>query len=103
LTDREDMHVAFEESKDSNQRVDIIVEVKTPRRQRHIARVLPIRDVDLVARQEGLDRTAQQCGEVSGHECDQQHAWVLCGSCPSDFPLEVQGHGKRAFTRPPPH
>ncbi len=55
-----------------HQIVDVIVEIEDARPPgRHRARVAPIGDVDVVARQEGLDRAAQQRGVMARHGRDQ--------------------------------
>ena len=59
------VHVAAEEAEHVAHGVDVVVEVEAAGLDRHVARVLPVGDVDLVVGQEGLDRAAQQRGEVS--------------------------------------
>ena len=56
---------------------DIVVEAEGAVGQRRVAGVAPVGDVDVVVRQQGLDRAAQQGGEVAGQRRDQQDARLL--------------------------
>ena len=54
--------------------VDELVEAEAPLGQRHVARVLPVGDVEVVLGQHHLDGAAQQRGEVPRHRRHQQDA-----------------------------
>jgi hypothetical protein len=52
--------------------VDVVVEIEAAFRHRHHARIDPVGDVDVVVRQEGFDRAAQQRRVVARHRRDDQ-------------------------------
>jgi hypothetical protein len=60
--------------------IDIIVEVEGPVGERHQLRVAPVSDVNVVARQHPLDRSAQQRREVTRHRRDDQQLRMVLGS-----------------------
>ena len=74
LAYRDDMHVAAELMQHLDDVIDIIIEVEAAFGQRHHARVGPVGDVDLMGRQEGFDRAAQQRRVMPGHRRHDQHA-----------------------------
>ena len=80
LAHREHVHVAAEEAEHVDHRVDVVVEIERAGRQRHVARILPVGDVDLVIGQERLDGAAQQRGEMARHRRHQQQARVARGA-----------------------
>ena len=47
---------------------------KRPARERHVARVVPVGDVDVVVGQHRAHGVAQQRREVARHRRDDQHA-----------------------------
>ena len=100
LADGKYMHVAAEESEHGDHGVDVVVEVEAAGGQRHVARILPVRDVDLVLGQERLDGAAQKRGEVARHGRDQQQPRVLRGEGRIDVALEME---KAAEGRLPHH
>ena len=53
--------------------VDVVVEVEAAFGQRHLARVLPVGDVDLVVFQHGADGVTQQGGVVAGERGNDQY------------------------------
>jgi len=57
-----------------NEIIDIIVEVEAAVRQRNHLRVAPVGNVNVVARQQALDRAAQQGRIVARHWRDDQQA-----------------------------
>ena len=70
---------------------DIFVEAEAPFRDRYVARIVPVGDVDVVLGQHGAHGGAQQCGEMSGQRRDQQHARLRL----VDVLLEMQQRGER--------
>src|SRR5215470_13048046 len=50
LAHRKHMNVSFEETQDSFDRVDVIVEIEVAVDQRNVARILPVGDVDISVR-----------------------------------------------------
>ena len=71
LADRHQMCLWPEHLQKRNQMLREVVETKCPLAQRHIARAMPIGDVDIMIQQQGLNRAAQQGGEVPGHRRDK--------------------------------
>ena len=71
-----------------DQVVDVVVEVEGAGGQRHVARVHPVGDVDVMLGQHLLDRAAQQRREMPRHRGDDQHLGVVAPLA-SDA-LEVQ-------------
>ena len=57
--------------------IDEVVEVEAAHGQRHVARVDPVGDVEIVLRQHRLDGAAQQRRVVARHRRDQQHLRVV--------------------------
>ena len=52
--------------------VDVIVEIEAAIGQRHIARVAPVGDVNVIGRQKGFDRAAQQGRVMARHGRNDQ-------------------------------
>ncbi len=61
-----------DELEELDQIIDIIVEIEAAVGQRHQLRVAPVGDVDIAARQQPLDRAAQQRRIVARHRRDDQ-------------------------------
>ena len=79
LADGECMDARPEVSEHQPQIVDVIVEIERSERERHEARVRPVRDVDVAVRQELLDRSAQQRRVMAGHRRDNQELRLILG------------------------
>ena len=75
--------------------IDVFVEAEPAGGQRHVARVVPIGDVDVVLGQHGAHGAAQQRREMAGQRRHQQHA-RLRGR---DVLLEVQQRAERRHLR----
>ncbi len=73
LAHRYHVGVAVQRMQHRDHVVDVVVEIEAPFRERHHAGVDPFGDVDVVIRQERLDRAAQQRRVVAGHRRDDQH------------------------------
>ncbi len=73
LAHAHDVHIALVHVEQLDQVVDVVVEVEGALHQRHHARVDPVGDIDIVAREHGLDRAAQQRGEMARHRRHDQH------------------------------
>jgi hypothetical protein len=56
-----------------DQVADVVVQVELAARQRDLAGVEPVRDVDVMFGQQRLDRAAQQRGVVPRHRRHQKH------------------------------
>ena len=95
LAHGEHVHVAAEEAEHVGHGVDVVVEIEAAGGQRHVARVLPVGDVDLVVGQERLDRAAQERGEVARHGRHQQQARMLRGAGRIDVALEMDEAAER--------
>ena len=67
LTDRDHVDVAAEHVEHLDQIIDIVLEIEAAFRHRHHPRVGPVGDVDLMGRQKGFHRPAQQGRIVTGH------------------------------------
>jgi hypothetical protein len=74
--DRDPLTLGAEELTEFNEIVDVVVEVEPPFRQRHVAGVDPVGDVDVMFRQHRLDRAAEQGGEMAGHRRDDQNLGI---------------------------
>ncbi len=57
--------------------LDIFIQPELALLQRHVARVVPIGDVDVMIAQQGLHGAAQQGRKVARHRRHQQHARLL--------------------------
>ncbi len=66
LTDRHHVRLSAQPVQHRDDVVDIVVEIETAVRQRHLTGVDPVGDVDLMGRQENFHRTAQQGRVVAG-------------------------------------
>ena len=75
--------------------LDVLVEPEPAGRQRHVARVVPVGDVDVVVGEHRAHGVAQQRGEMAGHRRDEEHA-RLCGR---DVLPEVQQGCERRRVR----
>ena len=72
LAHRDHVGVAVQRMQHRDHVVDVVVEIEAPFGERHHAGVDPFGDVDVVIRQERLDRAAQQRRVVAGHRRDDQ-------------------------------
>ena len=69
--------VLADQLEELDQIIDIVVEVEAAVRQRHQLRIAPVGDVDVAAREQALDRPAQQRRIVARHRRDDQQARTL--------------------------
>ena len=76
LAHRDDMRARSHHTQEANDVIDELVEAEAPFAQRHVARVLPVGDVDIVLGQHHLHGVAQQSGEMARHRRHQQNARV---------------------------
>ncbi len=97
LAHRDDMHVAAEHVQHLDDVIDVVVEIEAAFGQRHHARIGPVGDVDLMRRQEGLDRAAQQRRVVAGHRRHDQHARLRVAQRPRQLAVEMQQAAERLF------
>ena len=74
LADREHVRAGADASQEMDDVGDIFVEAERAGGERHVAGVVPIGDVDVVVLQQGLDRVAQQRGEMARQRRHDQHA-----------------------------
>src|ERR1700758_1163109 len=70
---------------------DIFIETETPRFNRHVACVMPVRDVNVMVLKQRFRRVAQQSGKMARHWGDEQNLglWAI-----SSFP-EMDQTGER--------
>ena len=73
LAHRDDMRIRPQKLQERDDIGGEVVEGEGARRQRHIACVLPVGDINLEIPQQGLDGAAQQRGEMARHGRHQQH------------------------------
>ncbi len=78
-----------------DQVLDIVVEAEAAGRERRVARIVPVGDVDVVLGQHRLDGVAQQRREVAGQRRDEQHARLRAG----DILGEMQQRAERRDVR----
>ncbi|GCC43279.1 hypothetical protein chiPu_0027567, partial [Chiloscyllium punctatum] len=97
LAHRDDVHVAAERVQHLDHVVDVIVEIEPPFGERHHARIGPVGDVDLMGRQERLDRAAQQRRIVAGHRRHDQHTRVRRAQRARQLAVEMQQAAERLF------
>ena len=97
LAHRDDMHVAAEHVQHLDDVIDIVVEIEAAFGQRHHPRIGPVGDVDLMGRQEGFDRAAQQRRVVAGHRRHDQHARLRAAQRPGQLAIEIQQPAERLF------
>jgi len=64
LADREHMGAGTHRLEETEEMVDIFIEAEAPGFRRYVAGVVPVGDEDVMLRQQGLDRVAQQGGEM---------------------------------------
>ena len=74
LADGEDMRAGADRLEKADQIVDVVVDAEAARLDRHVARIGPVGDVDVVVPEQRLDRAAQQRGEMARQRRDHQHA-----------------------------
>ena len=72
LTNRDEVRTRPHGGQKIHDVAGIFVKAEPTRGKWHVARVVPVRDVDVLVRQHRLDRVAQQCGEVARHRRDDQ-------------------------------
>ena len=73
--------------------VDIGIEVELAVLQRHVARIDPVGDVDIMMRQQCLYRSTQQGGMVPGHRGHDQQLWIIA----LGIALEAEQPAERLF------
>ena len=72
LAHANDVRLAAERVQHRDHVIDVVVEVEAPVRKRHHAGIDPLGDVDVMVRQERLDRAAQQRRVVARHRRDDE-------------------------------
>ncbi|MGY3122610.1 hypothetical protein ACVWXQ_006547 [Bradyrhizobium sp. S3.14.4] len=97
LAHRHDMGVAAKDVQHLDDVVDVVVEIEAAIAQGHHAGVGPIGDVDLMRRQERLDRAAQQRRVVAGHRRHDQHARLRAAQGTGELAIEVEQLAERLF------
>ena len=73
------MNARPEQTGEADHQLDEIVEIEPAVKQRHVARVLPVGQVDVVIGQQGLDGAAQQGRKMPGERRHHQHRRLLAG------------------------
>ncbi len=77
--------------------IDIIVEIEAAVRQRHQLRVAPIGDVDVVVRQQPLDRAAQQGCIVARHRRDDEQRRAVLDALAIEMLQLAEGLAEQDF------
>ena len=95
LANRHEVRVLADELRELDDVVDVIVEIETADGDRHVARVVPVGDVDIVLGQHGLNRAAQQRGVVARHRRDDQHLRVVAFAADGFIASEVNEIAER--------
>ncbi len=80
-----------------DQVIDVVLEIEAARGERHHPGIGPVGDVDLMGRQEGFDRAAQQRRIVTGHRRHDQHARLRAAQRPRQLAIEMQQPAERLF------
>ena len=74
LADRHEVRTRPHDAEKVDDVTDIFVQTEPAGGERHLARVVPVGDVDVVVDQHRLHGVAQERGEVARHRRDDQHA-----------------------------
>ena len=77
LAHRDDMCALADRLEELDDIIDVVVEVEIAGGERHVARVVPVGDVDVVLGQHRAHRVAQQRREVARHRRHQQYLRLL--------------------------
>ena len=91
------MHVAAEHVQHLDDVIDIVVEIEAALGQRHHPGIGPVGDVDLMGRQKGFDRAAQQRRVMAGHRRHDQHTRLRRTQRPRQLAIEIQQAAERLF------
>jgi hypothetical protein len=67
--------------------------IEAARGEGHIANVMPVGDVDVVAGQHCFDRRAQQCREMTRHGSHQENPWLCRPGCLLEVKQRGEGRG----------
>ena len=97
LAHRDDMHVAAERMQHLDDVIDIVFEIEAALGHRHHPGIGPVGDVDLMGRQKGFDRAAQQRRVMTGHRRHDQHARLRRAQRPRQLAIEIQQPAERLF------
>ncbi len=74
LADRNEVCAGAEHLQKTDEVVNEIIEIECAMPQRDVARVVPVREIDIVVTQQRLHRSAQQSREMTRHWRNEQHA-----------------------------
>src|SRR5258708_1269714 len=96
-TPRDHMHVAAEHVQHLDDVIDIVIKIEAALRQRDHPGIGPVGDIDLMARQKGFDRAAQQRRVVTGHRGDDEHPRLRRAQRPCQLAIEIQQAAERLF------
>src|SRR5215813_5053909 len=91
LANRDDVSAGADRLEKVDEVLDIVVETELAIRERYVARVVPVRDVDIMISQHGVRGGTQQRREMPGQRRHQQHARLRGG----DILLEMQERSER--------
>jgi len=72
-----------------------LVEIEAPARQRHVAGIVPIRQVDVVIGKQRAQRAAQQRREMARHRRDHQDARLRRHDILPEMKQRAEGRGVR--------
>ncbi|MGY4283534.1 hypothetical protein ACVWXO_002754 [Bradyrhizobium sp. LM2.7] len=97
LAHRHHMGVAAEDVQHLDDVVDVIVEIEAAIAERHHAGVGPVGDIDVMRRQEGFYRAAEQRRIMARHRRDDQHARLRAAQGTGELAIEVEQPAERFF------
>ncbi len=97
LAHRDHVRVAAEHVQHLDDVIDVVVEIETAGCDGNHPGIGPVGDVDLMRRQKGFDRAAQQRRVMAGHRRHDQHARLRRTQRPGQFTIEIQQATERFF------
>src|SRR5208283_5568209 len=71
--------------------LDEVLEAESPVLQRNVARVAPVRHIDLMMMKKRPDRAAQKRREMARHRCDKEHARIVLAALTRKTPQPAKG------------
>ena len=71
--------------------LDEVLEAESPVLQRNVARVAPVRHIDLMMMKKRPDRAAQKRREMARHRRDEEHARIILAALARKTPQPAKG------------
>ena len=97
LANRHDMRLRPHELDEVDEVLDEFVDAENAGVERYVAGIAPVGDIDVVIAQQGLDRAAQERGEMAGHGGDKQHARLVLGVLAREAQQVAKGRRQHGF------